>query len=41
MAVRGVLKSVKTMKMEKIWRVDPVMYIPVRRNRTGQLRVLV
>ena len=29
MAVRGVLKSVKTMKMEKIWRVEPVMYIPV------------
>lgn len=29
MAVRGVLKSVKTIKMEKIWRVEPVMYIPI------------
>lgn len=27
-AMMGVLKRVKTMKMEKIWRVLPVMYMP-------------
>ena len=26
----GDLNRVKTMKMEKIWRVLPVMYMPVR-----------
>lgn len=33
----GVLKRVKTIKTEKIWRVFPVMYIPV----SGQRRVVV
>lgn len=28
MAMTGVLKRVKTMKMEKIWSVFPVIYIP-------------
>lgn len=32
MAVMGDLKRVKTMKMEKIWRVLPVMYMPDRVN---------